>query len=57
VDVISAEITLDHPKYGNLTVVKVKADVATDYHTVIKEFWVPVNCIVESPPQDKWEVS
>jgi len=41
-------VTIDHPKYGIISLVKIKADVATDYHTIIKEFWVPANCIIET---------
>ena len=46
-DVISDSVKIVHPKYGELELIKIKADVATDYHTIIKEFWVPVNCIIE----------
>jgi hypothetical protein len=46
VDIISDPVTIDHSKYGIISLVKVKADVATDYHTIIKEFWVPINCII-----------
>jgi hypothetical protein len=53
VDVISDPVTIDSDKYGTVELIKVKADVATDYHTIIKEFWVPVNCVVESKKQ--WE--
>ncbi len=47
VDVISGPIELDRPKYGRITVIKIRADVATDYHTIIKEFWVPIACVIE----------
>lgn len=45
IDVISDSVTIDSPKYGMITLVKIKADVATDFHTVIKEFWVPTSCV------------
>lgn len=45
VDVISDPIELKRTKYGDIQVVKVKADIATDYHTIIKEFWVPAVCV------------
>lgn len=49
VDVISEPIEIDRPKYGGLiTLVKIKADIAMDYHEIIKEFWVPVSCIFEN---------
>jgi hypothetical protein len=48
VDVVSEPITIDNAKYGMISLIKIKADVATDYHTIIKEFWVPINCIIES---------
>lgn len=48
VDVISGPVEISSPKYGILTLVKVKADVATDYHTIIKEFWVPTSCIISA---------
>ena len=45
VDVISDPIEITRPQYGTFSVVKIKADVATDYHTIIKECWVPAMCI------------
>ncbi len=47
VSVVSEPVTIDTTKYGLITLVKVRADVATDYHTIIKELWVPTNCIHE----------
>jgi len=47
IDVISDPIEIERQPYGALTLVKIKADVATDFHTVIKEFWVPTDCIVD----------
>jgi hypothetical protein len=47
VDLISDPVKIEHSKYGTISVVKIKADVATDYHTVIKEFWVPTDCIID----------
>lgn len=41
IEIISDPIEIIHPQYGTISVIKVKADVATDYHTVIKEFWIP----------------
>ncbi len=46
VDVISKPVEINHPKYGIISLIKIKADVATDFHTIIKEFWVPVNCVI-----------
>ena len=46
VDVISDPVKIARPSYGTMTVVKIRADIATDYHTIIKEFWVPVDCIM-----------
>jgi hypothetical protein len=48
IDVVSDPVTISHTKYGLLSLVKIKADVATDYHTIIKEFWVPTTCIIET---------
>jgi len=45
VDVISDPIEITRPQYGTMSLVKIKADVATDYHTIVKEFWVPTMCI------------
>lgn len=45
VDVISEPIDIIRPKYGTLSVIKIRADVAIDYHTIIKELWVPTVCI------------
>ena len=42
VDVISDPIQISRAPYGTFSVVKVKADVALDYHTIVKEFWVPI---------------
>ncbi len=48
VDVISEPMEISRPKYGGtISVIKIRADVAIDYHTVIKEFWVPINCIMK----------
>jgi hypothetical protein len=47
IDVISEPIEITRPQYGAISVVKIKADVATDYHTIIKEFWVPITCVVK----------
>jgi hypothetical protein len=47
VEVISDPVEIDHPKYGLLSVTKVRADVALDYHTIMKEFWVPTICLLE----------
>jgi hypothetical protein len=47
VELISDPVQIDRPKYGGIiSVIKVKADVATDYHTIIKECWVPTCAIV-----------
>lgn len=53
VEVLSEPLDIQRPKYGPISVVKVRADVATDYHTVIKEFWVPVNCIIETSEHER----
>lgn len=48
IDVISDPIEIDRPQYGGIiSVIKIKADVATDYHQIIKEFWVPTHCVLE----------
>lgn len=52
-DVISDPVKIERPKYGIISVVKIKADIATDYHTIIKEFWVPVTCIIEVQKENK----
>ena len=47
VDPISEPVQIDRPKYGGIiSVIKVKADVATDYHTIIKELWIPTCSLV-----------
>ena len=53
VDVISEPIEIHRPKYGAISVIRIRADVATDYHTIIKEFWVPVNCIIETSDNER----
>ena|ERR1700728_4023825 len=47
VEVISEPIMINRPKYGgDIYVVMIRADIAVDYHTIVKEFWVPTNLIV-----------
>lgn len=41
IEVISEPIEINRPQYGTLSVRKVRADVATDYHTITKVFWLP----------------
>ena len=54
VEPISEPVQIDRPKYGGIiTVIKIKADVATDYHTIIKEFWIPTSTLV-SIEDEKW---
>lgn len=45
VEIISDPIEITRPQYGKMTLVKIKADVATDYHTIVREFWVPTMCV------------
>ena len=47
VDIISDPVETNTSKYGSMSVIKIKADVATDYHTIIKEFWVPTHFVVK----------
>lgn len=48
IEILSVPISIDRPKYGGLiNVIRIRADVATDYHTIIKEFWIPVDCLKE----------
>ena len=47
IEPISDPFEIYRQKYGTISVTKVKADVADDYHTVIKEFWIPTDCVVE----------
>jgi hypothetical protein len=48
IEVISEPILIQRPKYGGIiSVSKIRANVARDYHTIIKDFWIPTNCIVE----------
>ena len=48
VEVISDPIVINKEPYGTMTVVKIKADVATDYHTIIQELYVPLGCIIKT---------
>jgi hypothetical protein len=46
--VISEPVEINREKYGGIiSVTKIQANVATDYHTIIKEFWVPTISLVE----------
>ena|ERR1700723_3410931 len=48
VNVVSEPILIKRDKYGGtISVIKVQADVAIDYHTVVKEFWVPTQYIIK----------
>lgn len=47
VEPISEPVQIDRPKYGGIiSVIKIKTDVATDYHTIIKECWIPTMTLV-----------
>jgi hypothetical protein len=49
IEVISEPLYIQRPKYGGMiSVTKIKADVSQDYHTIIKEFWIPTACILEA---------
>ena len=46
--VISEPVEINRPQYGGtISVTKIQANVADDYHTIIKEFWVPTNTLVD----------
>jgi hypothetical protein len=47
VEIIEGPIKIEGTPYGALEVFKIRADIATDYHTIIREFWVPVDCIID----------
>lgn len=47
VEPVSEPVDISRPQYGGIiSVIKVKADVATDFHTIIKEFWIPTIALV-----------
>ena len=48
VEIISDPIEINRKPYGALSLTKIRADIATDYHTIIKEFWIPSSCIVKT---------
>lgn len=39
--VISESIEIIHTKYGKMTLTKIKANMAPDFHIIVGEFWVP----------------
>jgi hypothetical protein len=46
--ILSEPLEINVPKYGGvISVTKIRADVATDYHAIIKEFWVPTATLSE----------
>jgi hypothetical protein len=45
--VLSEPVEIDSPKYGNIWLTKIKANMATDFHTIIGEFWVPTITLVD----------
>ncbi len=51
VEVISDPLEINTFKYGIMSVIKIKANVSEDYHTIIKEFWVPAKCIIALEPK------
>jgi hypothetical protein len=56
VEPISEPTEIDRPKYGGMiSVIKIRADVATDYHTIIKEFWIPTITLIniEQKPNEQ----
>jgi hypothetical protein len=49
VEIVSEPMIIDRPKYGGIiSVTKIRDDVATDYHTIVKEFWVPTIYLSET---------
>lgn len=47
--VLSEPVVIDVAKYGGLiSITKIRADVSTDYHTIIMDFWVPTTTLVET---------
>jgi hypothetical protein len=50
---ISEPVEIDIPKYGKISVIKVLADIATDYHTIMAEFWAPTASVIETERLDK----
>jgi hypothetical protein len=56
VEPISEPVEIDRPKYGGMiSVIKIRADVAHDFHTIIKEFWIPTSTLinVEQKPNEQ----
>lgn len=53
VDVLSDPVEIERKPYGKLSVIKIIADVATDYHTILREFWVPTFCVVKLADDEK----
>ena len=45
--ILSEPAIAEHPTLGPLWVTKIRADVSRDYHTIIKEFWVPTNLLIK----------
>lgn len=46
IDIISDPVEIERPKYGRILVIKIRANIVDDYHTIIKEFWVPIECVM-----------
>lgn len=47
VEVLSEPLKINSPKYGELIISKIQADVSTDYHTITKVCWIPTQYITE----------
>jgi hypothetical protein len=41
-------IIIDSPVHGNLSLILIRAYVSDDFNTIIKTFYVPVDCIIEA---------
>lgn len=45
--IISEPIQIDSPKYGKMWLTKIKANMASDFHLIMGEFWVPTITLVD----------
>ncbi len=48
IELVSEPLYIQRPKYGGMiSVTKIRANVSPDFHTIMKEFWIPTESILE----------
>lgn len=45
--ILSDPVEVHREKYGAISLTKIRANVATDFHTIMQEMWVRTDCLVD----------